>query len=267
MSSLTVKILANVRRMYPKGRAWWLPDASELPYTVESGLSEFTTEDGESFVTESGEGGILFRVHKALSLSEEQAVNDALNILDVLLPDNDNFTIDDAHAWYRRLGIYDSGSVSLADMKLAIAQKYYGRGVNRYRQNYLYVQAQLRAAGFDVYLYENRFDDGMGGWETKTVAELLSTLYPQARYGMFSYGQRGYGESNVNVATKCVQYIEESKDATFNIGANWRSTFFVAGATITDFATVPLARKQEFRQLLIQLKPLQAVGFLFCNYV
>ncbi len=268
MPNPLTSIINNVKIMYPNGRAWWLPSGGDVPYIKEDASGDYITEDGaSSYITEYGTNGIFLGLHEALGATEAQAYEDALSFLDALLPDNDNFTMDDAIAWYRRLGLYNSGNVSLADMKLAIAQKYYGRSANRYRQNYLYIQDQLQAAGFNVYVYENRFDNGSGGYMTKTVSDILSATYPKAYYGFTRYGQVGYGYVGVPTITKCVNYIEESKDATFNIGSNWRSTFFVASDPITTFADVPESRKNEFRQLLISLKPAQTVGFLFINYI
>ena len=43
---------------------------------------------------------------------------DANNIQDVQLPDNDNFTLQDAHDWYRRLGLIDTGTILFDDIIL-----------------------------------------------------------------------------------------------------------------------------------------------------
>lgn len=249
--------------MYPSGRAWYLPGQSNIAFTTERG-EPFTTEDGDTFVLEHGEGGIYYRLHAALADSEAQAYDDAVSLLSAILPDNDAFTLQDAQAWYRLLGIYNSGTVSLADMKLAIAQKYYGRGVNRYRQNYLYIQNQLQLAGFNVYLYENRFSDGMGGYVTKTPEEILGTFPGLAQFADdVEFGDTEFGTGYSN---KISNYIDEAQDAAFDIGFNYRSTFFVGGSTLGAFADVPIGRKDEFRQLLIQLKPIVAIGYLFINY-
>jgi hypothetical protein len=61
-------------------------------------------------------------------------------------------------------------------------------------------------------------------------------------------------------------YIDELEDEDFSIGSNYRSTFYIAGSTITTFATLDIARKNEFRQLVLQLKPAQTVAFLFINF-
>lgn len=214
------------------------------------------------------EGSIFYRLPRAINLQFARTYGDAVQILNDILPDNPSFTIDDAHDWYRRLGIYDSGSVPLADMKLAIAQKLSFPVTPLNKQNYLYIQGQLRAAGFDVYVYENRFPNGMGGYETRTPAQVLgASASIQAMYGFIQYGQTQYGRVSPNQITKIANYIEEVKDASFNVGSNYRSTFYIAGATVDAFTTVPASRKIEFRQLTLKLKPAQTMGFLFVNYI
>lgn len=190
---------------------------------------------------------------------------DALNVLDVMIPDNDNFTIDDAHDWYRRLGIYDSGTVSLSDMKAAILQKMSWAVNPINQQHYTYIQAQLVAAGFtDCVLYENRF--GTGGESVNPYfifgVPIDSAICGVPRCGTSRIGFLGGSDG----LTKCVNYIEESKDIDFVIGSNYRSTFIVSSASIGTAANVPLARKQEFRQLLLKLKSAQTVGILHINY-
>src|SRR5690606_32537660 len=114
-----------------------------------------------------------------------RAYADALKIQDAQLPDNDGFTADDATDWERRLGMIYSPLVPLADRKLAILRKMNHPGTIKARQNWLYVEGQLRAAGFDVYVHENRFDDGMGGYDTKTPVELSGGSASAAQYGQF----------------------------------------------------------------------------------
>jgi hypothetical protein len=61
--------------------------------------------------------------------------------------------------------------------------------------------------------------------------------------------------------------IDESLDVTFDIGSNLRATFFVGGETLGTFADVDIQRKEEFRQLILKLKPVQSIGFLLINYI
>jgi hypothetical protein len=192
-------------------------------------------------------------------------------VQDAQLPDNPNFTIDDAHDWYRRLGIYDSGSVSLDDMKAAIGQRMSFPLVPLDKQSPAFIQAQLQAAGFDVYVYKNRFSDGAGGWITKTPYDILGSTTRVAMYGMAQYGAVQYGQLATSNVTKAVNYIEESKDAVFEAylttPQGYRSTFYITGASINTFATVSASRKIEFRQLLLRLKHQEMCAFCFVNYV
>jgi hypothetical protein len=210
-------------------------------------------------------GGITEQLHSALAQSEARAYNDALSILDSALPDNDNFTTDDATDWERRLGIFSSNAVPLSDRKLAIIRKINHPGIIKPRQNYRYIEEQLRAAGFDVHVYENKFSDGSGGFITKTPEQILGTSAgaaihsPTVRHGTIQHGG--------TYSNKIANYIEQEKDATFVVYPNFRSTFFIAGASVSTFANVLAVRKSEFRQLILQLKPVETVGFLFINYI
>jgi hypothetical protein len=151
-------------------------------------------------------------------------------------------------------------------MKAAILQKMSFPITPLNRQSLEFIQAQLRAAGFDVYLYQNRFSDG-GGYITKTASDVLGIPAGSARLGGFSLGELNLGSEYIDDGiTLAVNYIEEEKDAVFAIGPHYRNTFFVAGSDITTFADVPASRKIEFRQLLISLKCAEMCAILFVNY-
>jgi hypothetical protein len=61
--------------------------------------------------------------------------------------------------------------------------------------------------------------------------------------------------------------MDAAVDNTFDYNSNLERTFFVGGATVGDFATVPISRAQEFRQLILTLKPVQTVCFPLINFV
>jgi len=211
-------------------------------------------------------GGIWERLHRALSQSEARAWEDARSTLDSIIPDNSNFTADDATTLEAVYGIYSTSGVSLADRKLAILQKMAYPGTTAPRCNYQYIEDQLRAAGFDVYVYENRFFPGP---VTKTPAEILGTTAGLAMLGTFELGEVELAETWADDGiTLCVNHIEESTDALFGIPpTNYRTTFYISGSPITTFASVSIDRKDEFRQLILQLKPAQTAAFLFVNYI
>lgn len=250
------KIISFTKQLYPTGRAFKMPG-----------------------------GSIFDQLHRGLALSEERAYTDALSILDSILPDNDNFTAENATDWERRLGLITNESLDLQIRKDAIARKINHPGTIRARQHYLYLERQLRLADFDVYIFENKFPDGMGGFETKTPNEILAVEGVQ--HGDFQTGDEQHGGESVPLlavpehgdiqhgdsqggggfSNIIANYIDESLDSTFNVGDNLRSTFFISGQPLGTFANVDATRKEEFRQLILKTKPAQAIGYLFINYI
>jgi len=195
------------------------------------------------------------KVHKALIKSEEEAYMAAIGILDTILPDNDNFTEEDASNWERRLAIRSSNATSLVDRKLAIARKYATPGDIPARQHYLYLQGQLREVGFDVYVHENIPVQNPTDFIPSTGGLQL---------GQFQLGQGGLGGSEINLVAN---FIDESKDSQFSLGSDFRATFFIGGQVKGDTADVPEERKDEFRQLILNVKPLHTIAVLLINYV
>lgn len=203
-------------------------------------------------------------LHQGLALSEERAYNDALAILDAILPDNDNFTTDDASDWERRLGLITSEGVSLADRKTAILRKMNHPGTIPARQHFLYLEGQLQAAGFNVFVFENKFPDGGGGIETRTPGVVSGTSGTLIQHGPVNHGSVQHGKS---VFDKVVKSINPDIDKNFDVGSNLRSTFFIGDDPVGDFANVDSERESEFRELILKIKPTQSVGFLFINYI
>ena len=228
------KISSLTQQLYPTGRAFKMP-----------------------------KGGWLESLHNGLRISENKAYMDAMAILYSLLPDNDNFTEDDATDWERRLGLINGTGIALATRKLAIRRKIQHPGDIKARQHYLYVEGQLQAAGFDVYVHENRFYTGLG-YYTRTPSELAGYggvdefQHGDGQHGDFQHGG-GWGDMVVNS-------IDPARDLTFNVGANLRSTFFIGGIYPGDYAYVPANQRRQFRQLILKLKPVQTVAYLFIVY-
>jgi uncharacterized protein YmfQ (DUF2313 family) len=236
MSALTDKLLLLTKQLYPTGRAW------KLPFD-----------------------GVFERLHKALIISEAQAYTDAVSTHDCILPDNANFTTQDAYDWETRLGLIHNESISLADRMLAIKRKLNQPGVAPAKSNWRYLEKQLRAAGFDVYVHENRFDDYPTGYITMTPFELTgdTSFVVSVQHGDFQTGDYQHG----GLYSKFVaNHIDEATDWSYDI-TNLRKTFYIGGVTAGDFANVDATRKNEFRQLILTIKPTHTVGFLLINYV
>jgi hypothetical protein len=246
------RFLQLTKQLYPRGRAWKLFNNSWFE-----------------------------RLHKGLAVSESRAYGDAVAILNSILPDNDNFTAEDATDWERRLGLINNPLVDLADRKLAIIRKMNHPGTIKARQHYLYIQGQLQAAGFDVYVYEN-FGELLPA-DFIVIPEIASldeanldefnlgdttTVYPEL-FGFANLDEFNLGEFNLDeevYLNKIVNNIPTEADSFFDIGQTSRATFFIGGFPQGTFANVPLIRRDEFRKLILTLKPVQNVGYLLINY-
>lgn len=231
--SITDKILKLSRQLYPTGRAFKMPA-----------------------------GGYLESLHIALAVSEAQAYSDACAILYSLLPDNTNFTTDDATDWERRLGLITNSAVPLNTRMLAILRKLQAPGANPAKGHYLYIQSQLQAAGFNVYVHENinyLYPTGFSQNNPSTLNPLILT--------QVQHGDKQHGIQNAFINQIVANSIYNADDTYFNIGNNLRSTFFIGGSVLGTYATVPTAREPEFRQLILTLKQVQCVGYLFINYI
>jgi len=203
-------------------------------------------------------GGFIDRMHKALAISESTAYASAVGFKDALIPDNDNFTADDASQWEIRLGMIVNPSVPLVDRKAAILRKMSFPGRTPARSNYRWMERQLRAAGFDVYVHEN-----IAGVDPVTVSG-VGTIFETTNHGEINHGEADHGGYFNNVIANS---ITQEGDLNFDIGLNYRSTFFIGGAVLGSFANVAQNREIEFRQLILTLKPVKNVGFLFINYI
>ena len=222
------KLQILTKSLYPTGRAF------KMPYN-----------------------GFFEKLNNGLIASEERAYNDFVSVLYSVLPDNANFTTDDADDWERRLGLITNPLVSLANRKAAIIRKLNFPGRNPARGHFKYIELQLQLAGFNVFVYENipAAAPSTYGYSGTTVP---------VRHGKILHGQLNHGGTYYN---KIVNYIDEARDSLFNLGGTFRLTFFIGGPTIGTSANVPVARKDEFRQLILKLKQTQTVGLLYINYV
>lgn len=187
------------------------------------------------------------------------ARNDLFSLLDIILPDNDNFTENDALRWESLLGMVVNPDTSLSDRKLAILRKMSHPGNILARQSRDYIESQLQAAGFDVYVYEN-----------------LNDLTPQ---DVFGASLSGIAEHSADIEHGDIEHggsylwpdiianrIDWQKDQYFDLSFGLETTFYICGSTLGDFAEIPEIRREEFRQTVLKLKPLRTVAFIGITY-
>ena len=195
--------------------------------------------------------GELDKFISALNESEKRAIDDAYSVLYQILPDNDEFTAEDASKWEIRLGMINGSLLTLAERKSAIIRKMNHPGDIPARQSWDYLQQSLQAAGFDVYVHENLSETPILG----TVVQL---------------NQIQCGQYNLNYAPylfKVVNSLDVAIDSQFVVSTDYRSTFVIGGAVFGTSADVSALREKEFRQLILKIKPVQTVGFLYINYI
>jgi hypothetical protein len=228
MSLISEKILALTKQLYPTGRAWRL-------------------KIGDYFDS----------LHVGLAVSEAKAYEDAVSILDSTIPDNSNFTIEDARDWERRLGMITNESVSLANRIVAIKRKMNFPGVVPARQSLLWLENQLQGAGFNVFVYEN-----IPALPPESVSIPMVDFTDDFEHGEFDHGEIEHGGGYNNFVANKID-----NDFGFELGANLKCTFFIGGNPKGAFANVDVNRELEFRQLILRTKPAQSVAFLFINYV
>jgi hypothetical protein len=235
MSYIGDKILKLTRQLYPTGRAW------KLPFF-----------------------GYFEGLHKALAVSEAQAYEDAVSILYSILPDNSNFTSDDATDWERRLGLITNLATPLASRMLAIKRKMQAPGVNPAKGHYLNLEKQLQDAGFNVYVHENIIYNYPTGFSQYNPVTLNANISSQVQHGDHQHSDV---QSGIYINSVIANSIYNSVDVGFNVGSNLRSTFFIGGSVLGTYANVTASREQEFRQLILNIKQVQTVGYLFINYI
>jgi hypothetical protein len=213
-------------------------------------------------------GGWKEALHRAIAARKEIVLNDALSTLDSAIPDNPNFTADDATQWERRLGLTDGTGNPLDKRMDAIRRKLNYPGQVAARGHFLFLEHQLQAAGFPVFVYENRFDDGSGGLVTKDPVSLGGGAVSN-QHGDYQHGDAQHGAYYNKMV---VNSLDPAVDARFDVGWHLRTTFFVGGEkTGAEYngeeADVPADQETELRQLIVRLKPAQTVAYLFINYV
>ncbi|MBB6236487.1 uncharacterized protein YmfQ (DUF2313 family) [Pedobacter sp. AK013] len=233
----TQKDLLNLtNQLYPTGRVWYLPENSNYR-----------------------------KLHEAVNLSLLRAIDAGYSVIDSTLPDNESFDEKDATLWEYRLGLVTNPSLTLAERMANIKRKQSFRGNVKARQHIGYIQSQLDAAGFNVKVYENVFYDGDGNKFYKTPQEIQTVQGQSTQHSDNTH----HGSGTVHGGGSQAQVIaNETFSETFSVGGlgNLWATFFIAGSTLNDTATVPESREREFRELVIKLKPAHTVAFIFINF-
>lgn len=197
-------------------------------------------------------GSVFEKLLLGLADGESEAFNNAMSLLDVIIPDNDNFTVEDAVRWERVLSISGSSDDSLDNRKAAIYRKMQFPSNAKGRQHKNYLEGQLRAANFDVTIYE--YSDVKDFFSSKVHS--LNTIH--------SFSTTHGGGLNIPFFSEIVaNYIEKDMETPIDLTLeNLRNVFWIAGDTFDEFPNIAPYRIEEFRQIILTVKPLHTVAFL-----
>lgn len=295
MSEVDNEIKELNKQLYPTGRAWGYAHGSEQSETdiinfVDGLGNQFVDGFGNAFIQTFGsEASPSKRLVNAFLKSIERYYVDLLSLLNQIIADNDGFDEIDAGNWERVYGLI-AGSLTLDERKTNIINRQGYPNGELERSTAEFLQAELQKAGFDVYIQENRFPDGAGGWLTEDP-DLIGTLAEQ-----LGLSEMGIAEMNGDIPgldyTIIANYVDETLDETyfdvvfqqnelgvaemgvaemgtfagFSRDEELRFTFFIGGQSYPSEATVALSRKDEFRQLVLRLKQNHNIAFAYINY-
>jgi hypothetical protein len=240
-----------------------MPTSSSLNFTdIFSGLARQLYPTGRVWYMKRN--GVFDNLHKAINRSFIRVLEDSQLTIDSSFPDNTNFSDNDASLWEYRLGLPVNPLLSLDLRKQAILRKMAYPKNQKARQHPSFIQNQLRLAGFDVYVHENRFFEG-GEWVYKSPDEIIALSLSLATHGGGTQhgggAQHGYTNFDI-IANFAIQ------NETYSIGTgNLWATFYIGGLNLGDVANVPENRLIEFKELVLKLKPAHLATFTFINYI
>jgi len=207
---------------------------------------------------------VMERFHSAINVSFIRFVDDAKLTLDSCFPDNENFSEEDCTLWEYRFGMVTNTSLTVQVRREAIFRRM-ARGRNiPARQHIKYLEYQLQLAGFDVWLHENGFIEG-GVRVFKRPQDILALLPESVQHSNST--QHGIGVQHGGVSSEVIANSYK-KNEIFSVGDEYLwATFFIGGETLGTVAEVPENRLEEFRELVLKLKPAEKVCFTFINYI
>jgi hypothetical protein len=226
--SLTDIFVGVVQELYPTGRAFYLQ-----------------------------ENGNLNLLHQAINRSFIRVVEDARLTIEGIFPLSDDFTINDAELWEFRLGLLNTGDLTLTERKEAILRKIAYPKNQKARQSKSFIETQLQLAGFNVFLYENTRP-------YRTPGDIIDLDLGVTQHGGGT--QHGAGTTHGSINFEVIANYPVVNES-YSVGGNLWATFFVGGPTLGEVAEIPQSRRLEFKELLLKLKPAHTVAFTFINFI
>lgn len=190
---------------------------------------------------------VFYRIHEALSISESRVQSEIVNTQLSIIADNYSVSDISVDRWEEVYGLNSNGTKP--DRIKMIRQRMSYPGNVLARQSGSYIEQQLQIAGFDVYVHY------------KGAYNPASSVY-----GGFVYGDTPYGKP-ADIYTICANNVQEDRDVDFNITLSLKACFYICGSNFGDTVSIPQNRKNDFRELILTLKPAHTIAVLFVNYI
>ena len=226
------------------------------------------------------------KYHEATSTVFAEALDDFISVQNLTIPKvpvDEDFTIQDLMRLENAYGLLINNSVPTQDRVNSVLQKMRGAFGYEGRSSAQWLQDQLFNAGFEVYVLENKFSDGGGGYETKIPRWEFGDIFLASDEYMGNETPpkeaiMGRNTLTVTSEPKIVNSIYPEEDSAFDLGdledennPLLKGTFFLTGGTggavgvkgIADYdsdASIPANRELEFRILVLANKPAHTVA-------
>ena len=232
-------------------------------------------------------GDIGDRMRDALSDGVE-TINDSIDsLIDGVLPDNANFTIDWCLRHERMYGLSVLQADTLQDRMDRILNHIAPPPPNTGMLSLQVLQDEIDAAGWGgvLYIHENvngllpqfvlpqltfpsQLGDAQGGDGQLGGINFVDD-YPQFYdFDQLGDSQGGDGQlGNMPLFNNIIANSIVRKDDLYTNLTPLENTFYISGVNIGDIVTLPQADEIPLRQLLLNIKPLNSVGFLLIEYI
>jgi len=223
------------------------------------------------------DGHLLGALHAGLNVSFIRLIEDAYATINSTFPDTELFDLSDIELWEYRLGITPSTATPLEPLALPtlltatpepseldtrrnrILQKLAYPNNVKPRQSRVFIEYQLRQAGFNVTVLENTLP-------YRTPEDVLGDLPPPVMHDDdVQHGDNlQHGGANFEVIAN---KSEPGEDYSVGGEDNLYATFFIVkltepGLLALDETDIPVDREKEFRELVLKLKPAQTVAYV-----
>lgn len=256
------KIKKTFAQIFPTGRLWNYTRDLSQEYVSNAFV------DGEGNVFTDGLGNAFSFTYKAAKYDGRklldadikviaQVYEDVDKITDSCLPDNDNFDITDVEYYERLYNIGNSG-LTLSQRKQIISDRIANSSLCKYKQTAACIENTLRLNGFDVYVHENRIWNG---------SEFESELIKPAICGLSKFGMNVFGATGYNYTDSVVNQYDDSVNWDIHNIERSDKIFLICGQNKGDIAYISAERKNEFKLLIAQLKPVYCEAALIINYI